>query len=75
MNWIDRIGKEAFMIANSKIVKKTIIEGRITYHLNTGSDRHGRLLDPKVEYKLRDWDNFVKEEDLYFSKEEIIEKL
>jgi hypothetical protein len=77
MNYKDKIGETAYYIKDNKIVKDMIIEGRETIHLNTGSDRHGKLLDAKVQYR------FYKEkgtvwylaERIYFNKEDIIKAL
>lgn len=75
MNWTDRIGEYAYFISLDRITKKKVIEGRISYHLNTGSDRHGRLLDPKVEYRVEGFTEFMRSNELFFNKEDIIKDL
>lgn len=77
MDYKEQIGKRAYYVENNLIKKDMIVEARESYELNTGSDRHGRLLDPKYEYrfyedKKRRW--FTKDK-VFFSKEEIIERI
>lgn len=76
MTYIDNIGKHAYLIYEGKIKKDQVYKARVTHTLNTGSDRHGRLLDPEIEYLLRGnsmmW---LKARDIWFSKEELINSL
>ena len=77
MSYQDKIGDSAYYIADNKIVKDTIVEGRESVHLNTGSDRHGKLLDPKVEYRFWKQKGTVwhKAESIYYTKEDILNTL
>jgi hypothetical protein len=74
-DWTDDIGKKAYRIKDNKIQKQTIIEGRLSYHLNTGSDRHGRLLDEKIEFRFHGDPNWYKRKEIFLTKEELFETL
>ena len=60
MNWQKSIGKYAYRVKDSKIINSRIDEGRVSIHLNTGSDRHGRLLDPVYEYRFERDHEWIK---------------
>lgn len=71
-NCMENIGKQAYRVKDSKILKNRIYEGRISFHLNTGSDRHGRLLDPKIEYRFEKEKEWIDFKNVFMSKEELI---
>lgn len=75
MSWKENVGKSAYYIKGSKIQKETINEGRETVRLNRGSDRHGKLLDPIVEYRFYDDEKWYKTENIFFTKEDILNSL
>jgi hypothetical protein len=75
MDWKENIGKYAYRVKDSKIINSRIDEGRISIHLNTGSDRHGRLLDPVVEYRFEREKDWVKTENIFFTKEDFLNAL
>lgn len=75
MDWKENIGKYAYRVKDSKILKNMIVEGRVSFHLNTGSDRHGRLLDPKIEYRFGNEKDWVKIEDIFLTKEDFLNAL
>ena len=77
MNYIDKIGETAYYIKDNKIIKDMIVEGRESVRLNTGSDRHGKLLDAKVQYRFyKEKGNvWYSSECVYFNKEDIIKAL
>lgn len=75
MDWKENIGKYVYRVKDSKIIKNRIDEGRISFHLNTGSDRHGRLLDPKIEYRFEKEKDWVKIEDIFLTKEDFLNAL
>jgi hypothetical protein len=77
MSYKDKIGESAYFIKDNKIRKDIIVEGREAVHLNTGSDRHGKLLDPQVQYRF--WNDekskWYKESEIFMSKEDILNTL
>jgi hypothetical protein len=75
MEWEENIGKYVYRVKDSKILKNRIDEGRISFRLNTGSDRHGRLLDPKIEYRFEQEKDWVKIEDIFLTKEDFLNAL
>jgi hypothetical protein len=75
MDWKDKIGKSAYRIKNNKISKELIYEGRETIRLNTGSNMHGRLLDPRIEYMFNGDKDWVKEDDIFFTKDELLKSM
>jgi hypothetical protein len=75
MDWKKDIGLFAYRIKDNKIQKERIDEGRETVHLNTGSDMHGRLLDPVIEFRFARDKDWTKAEDVYFTKDEILRSL
>jgi hypothetical protein len=74
MDWKENIGKYVYRIKNDKIKKEMIIEGRETVGLNMGSEIYDKLLPIKIEYRFYN-DKWVKEEDVFFTKEDIINSL
>jgi len=77
MSYKDKIGDNAYYIADNEIIKDIIIEGREHIRLNTGSNKKGKLLDPEVEYRFWNQKSTVwhKAESIFYSKEDVLNVL
>jgi len=74
-NYTDKIGTYAYIISGSEI-KKVFITGIQTIILLNRGDatKGGRLLKPVINYKV-DNIGWIKEEKIFWTKEEIISNL
>lgn len=68
----DTVGTYVYRIKDNKIQKSMIEYGRITIQLNTGSDTHGKFLDPVIEYRFNQEKEWTNERDIYLTKEDLV---
>jgi len=73
--WKDKIGEYAWRVKDSSVLKSRIYEGRISFHLNVESNRRGRLLDEKLEYRFEREKEWVKVENIFFTKYDFLKFL